>query len=149
MTNLKKSGMALIITAGAIETVISFIAYWIFYLMSKSGGTTLVTPLVIVFAGLLGGVLGIIAGVLVRSTKMGGGILSCVAAGLQLFATVFLIIQLSIGSTGGDAVMIILPFFILPNALAIAGSVMCMVPSQDIQEAPAAAPAPAKVEEKK
>lgn len=131
MNGMKKGGMALVLVSGIVETVVSFSAYWVFYAISKSNAdVTILTPMVILLSGLLGGILAIIGAVLIKNTRIGGAILSMVAAGLELFATLFLIVQSSL-TTMGDAAMIILPFFILPNALAIAGATMALIPQKD------------------
>ena len=144
MNGMKKGGMALVLVSGIVETVVSFSAYWVFYAISKSNAdVTILTPMVILLSGLLGGILAIIGAVLIKSTRIGGAILSMVAAGLELFATLFLIVQSSL-TTMGDAAMIILPFFILPNALAIAGATMALIPQKD-----QTAPAEPKAEESK
>lgn len=133
MSQLKKSGMALVLSSGIVETVVAFVAYWIFYVMYKTGadGMTIYTPMVLLLSGMLGGILAIIGAVLIKTTKLGGPILSLVAAGLELFATLFLMIRVTAVGSSNDAAMIILPFFILPNALAIAGGVMAIVPPKD------------------
>ena len=128
MTGIKKGAQTLILVAGIIETAIAFIAYWIFFAISKTNGAPMTTPMVLLFSGMLGGILAIIAAVLIKYTNLGGSILSAIAAVLQFFATLFLIIQISNGSSFGDAVMYILPFFILPNALVVAGAIMLFVP---------------------
>ena len=133
MSPMKKSGMALVLSSGIIETIVAFEAYWIFYAMYKAGaaGVTIYTPMVLLLSGMLGGILAIIGAILIKTTKLGGPILSLVAAGLQLFATLFLIVQVSAMGGSNDAAMIILPFFILPNALAIAGGTMAIIPPKD------------------
>lgn len=140
MSPMKKSGMALVLSSGIVETVVAFVAYWVFYAMYKAGtnGITIYTPMVLLLSGLLGGILAIIGSVLIKTTKLGGPILSLVAAGLQLFATLFLMVQVTATGSTNDSAMIILPFFILPNALAIAGGVMAIIPAKD--EAPKAEP---------
>ena len=142
MTNLKKSGMGLTIAAGSVESAVAFVAYFIIYFALRQT----LTAMVLLLGGLLGGVLAIIGGSLVKSTRNAGGIISVVAAGLMLFATLFMIIQNATEKGLGDAGMIMLPFFILPNALAIAGAIMVMIPAKDTVEEPAPA---APAEEKK
>lgn len=127
MSSMKKGGMALILAAGIIETIVAFVTYFVIYFALHQ--TTM--AMVLLLGGLLGGVLGIIGGSLVKATRIGGGVLSAVAAGLMLFATLFMIIQTATVKDLGDAPMVILPFFILPNALAIAGSVMALLPPKD------------------
>ncbi len=136
MKGLKKAGMGLVLASGIIETVVAFVAYWVFYVMYKNGNGTLTTPMVLLLAGMLGGILAIIGSVIIKSTKLGGPILSAIAAALELFATLFLIIQVSTTNLPEDAAMIILPFFILPNALGIAGAVMAFIPPKDQEAAP-------------
>lgn len=130
MSGLKRGAQILILISGILETAVAFVAYWVFYAISKSNGSSMLTPMVILFSGMVGGILAIIGSVLIKSTKMGGAILSAVSAGLQFFATLFLILQMN-GASFGDAVMIILPFFILPNALCIAGAVMAFIPQKE------------------
>ena len=125
--NLRNSGMALVLASGIVETIVAFICYFVFYfgLQDKT------TAMILLLGGMLGGVLAIIGSILIKSTRLGGPVLSLVAAFMQLFATVYLIISIS-GQTGNtDGVMIILPFFILPNALAIAGASMAIIPPKD------------------
>lgn len=145
MSSLKKAGTGLVLASGIIETIIAFVAYWVFYIIYKNGTGTLVTPMVLLLAGMLGGILAIIGAVIIKSTKLGGPILALVAACLELFATLYLIIQVGTTHLPEDAAMIILPFFILPNALCIAGAVMAILPVKD----QAAAPVAPVVEEKK
>ena len=136
MSGMKKGGMALVLASGIVETIVAFVAYWVFYGIAKANSMSLVTPMVILLSGLLGGILAIIGAVLIKSTRIGGPVLSMVAAGLQLFATLFLIVQASSTQNIGDAAMIILPFFILPNALGIAGATMALIPPKDQTAAP-------------
>ena len=126
MSGLKRGAQILILISGILETAIAFVAYWVFYAISKSNGSSMLTPMVILFSGMVGGILAIIGSVLIKSTKMGGAILSAVSAGLQFFATLFLILQMN-GASFGDAVMIILPFFVIPNALTLSGGVIGFV----------------------
>ena len=134
MNSMKRSGMGLVLASGIIETVIAFVAYWVFYALDSGN---LVTPMVILMFGMLGGILAIIGSVLIKSTRLAGPILSMIAAGLELFATLYLIVMVGAKLTALNttAIMVILPFFILPNALAIAGATMALVPPKD-QEAP-------------
>ena len=138
MKGLKKGSFVLTLISGIVETIVAFVAYWIFYVIAKTNDTSLVTPMILLFFGMLGGILSIIGSVLLGYTKIGGAVLNAIAAVLQLFATLYLVI--SIGSTGGfgDASMIILPFFILPNALGVSGAIMAFVPQKDETAAPAA-----------
>ena len=125
--NLRNSGMGLVLASGIVETIVAFICYFVFYF----GMSDRTTAMILLLGGMLGGILAIIGSILIKSTKLGGPILSLVAACMQLFATVYLIISIS-GQTGNtDGVMIILPFFILPNALAIAGATMAIIPPKD------------------
>ena len=125
--NLRNSGMGLVLASGIVETIVAFICYFVFYF----GMSDRTTAMILFLGGMLGGILAIIGSILIKSTKLGGPILSLVAACMQLFATVYLIISIS-GQTGNtDGVMIILPFFILPNALAIAGATMAIIPPKD------------------
>ena len=135
--SLRNSGMGLVLASGIIETVVAFIAYFVFYF----GFHHQTAAMVLLLGGMLGGVLAIIGSILIKSTRLGGPILSMVAAALQLFATIYLIIIVSGENNGIDpnGVMVILPFFILPNALAIAGASMAIIPSKDLiqnQQAP-------------
>ena len=141
MTPLKKSGAGLILASGIVETVVAFTAYWVFYFAFHH----MVTSMVLLVCGILGGVLAIIGAVLTRNTKLTGPILGLSAVCLELFATLFLVIQASLEVLPEEASMIILPFFVLPNALGIAGGIMAIVPSKDSP----VTPAPAPVEEEK
>ena len=145
MGSLKKAGTGLVLASGIIETVVAFSAYWVFYGLYKNGTGTLLTPMVLLLAGMLGGILAIIGSVIIKSTKLGGPILAMIAAGLELFATLFLIIQVATTHLPEDAAMIILPFFVLPNALCIAGAVMAILP---IKDQAVVAPVEEKKEEK-
>ena len=145
MTGLKKTGRGLVLASGIIETIVAFAAYWVFYAFYKSGSFSLVTPMVLLLAGMLGGILAIIGGATIKSTRLGGPILSLVGAALELFASLYLIIQVGLQNLPEDAAMISLPFFILPNALGIAGAVMAIIPPKDQAEV---VPTPAKAEAK-
>lgn len=127
MENLKKSAIILSLLAGIIGTTVSFVAYWVFFALSKSGGSNIgrITPMVILFAGILGGILAIIGAVLIKSTKLAGAILCGVAMVLLVFATLFLILKM--GGNSEDAVMFILPFFVVPDALIVAGGVLALI----------------------
>lgn len=127
MNNLKKASKVLTLIAGIFETVISFIFYWTLYGLVKSGsGLTIFTPLVVLFFGLLGGIILIIASCfLINNTKLGQSLLF-IGSGMSLFTTIYLII--ACGCTGNgdllDSLMLILPCFIVPNALVIASCSM-------------------------
>lgn len=136
MKGLKKGSFILVLISGIIETIVAFVAYWVFYAIAKANDTSLVTPMVLLLFGMLGGILAIIGSVLLKYTKIGGAVLCAVAAGLQLFATLYLVVKIGSGTGFGDAVMIILPFFILPNALSVAGAIMAFVPNKDETPAP-------------
>ena len=129
MENLKKSAVVLSLIAGIVETIVAFVAYWVFFALYKSGSTTIgrITPMVILFAGLLGGILAIIGAILTKTTKLAGTIIVAFATVLSLFATLFLILKM--GGSTEDAVMFILPFFVVPNALMIAGATIALVTS--------------------
>ena len=137
MKGLKKGAFVLTLIAGIIETIVAFVMYWVFYVIALANDTSLTTPMILLFFGMLGGILGIIGSVLLKYTKMGGAVLSAVAAVLQLFTTFYLIIQIGNDTGFSQAVMIALPFFILPNALSAAGSIMAFVPNKDETPAPA------------
>ena len=81
MNSMKRSGMGLVLASGIIETIIAFVAYWVFYALDSGN---LATPMVILMFGMLGGILAIIGSVLIKSTRLAGPILSMIAAGLEL-----------------------------------------------------------------
>ena len=145
--NLRNSGMGLVLASGIIETVVSFIAYFVFYFGFKEQ----TTAMVLLLGGMLGGILAIIGSILIKSTRLGGPILSLVAACMQLFATVYLIIVTSTAQGDTTGIMVLLPFFILPNALAISGATMAILPQKDMigNQQVQPAPQPQQVEEKK
>ena len=127
MTPLKKSGAGLILASGIIETVVAFTAYWVFYFAFHH----MMTSMVLLICGIMGGVIAIIGAILVKTTKLAGPILGISAAVLELFATVFLVVQASLEVLPEEASMIILPFFVLPNALCVAGGIMAILPAKD------------------
>ncbi len=128
MENLKRGSMILSLISGILEVVVSFIFYWLIYSIIKSNDIgDMSLPMVVLMCGLLGGVLAIVAACFVKSTKIVAPILILAAAVLLIFATLFLIIKSSTLSQISDATMIILPFFIVPNALCLTAGIMGLV----------------------
>ncbi|MCQ2793159.1 MAG: hypothetical protein MJ221_01875 [Bacilli bacterium] len=128
MENLKKGSMVLSLVSGILEVVVAFVFYWVVYGIIKTNNLNdLSLPMVVLMCGLLGGVLAIVASFFVRSTKIVGAILVIVASLLLIFATIYLIIRSSGSSAIIDSVMIILPFFVVPNALCFAAGVLGLV----------------------
>lgn len=128
MENLKKGSMVLSLVSGILEVVVAFVFYWVVYGIIKANNLNdLSLPMVVLMCGLLGGVLAIVASFFVRSTKIVGAILVIVASLLLIFATIYLIIRSSGSSAIIDSVMIILPFFVVPNALCFAAGVLGLV----------------------
>ena len=123
MNNLKTAAKVLTLIAGIFETAISFIFYWTLYTLVKSGsGLTIFTPLIVLFIGLLGGVILIIGSCFLRSNDKLGQSLLYIGSGMSLFTTIYLIVVCTLNGNGEtlDSLMLILPFFIVPNALVIA-----------------------------
>lgn len=127
MNKLSKTATVLSLVGSIIETVVAFTVYWTFFALAKTNTIAMTSPVIVLICGILGGVIGIIGGALVKSSKLAGVILMGIAAILQLFGTIFLIAALGLEGKVGDVVMIILPFFVIPNALTLSGGVIGFV----------------------
>ena len=127
MNKLSKTATVLSLVGSIIETVVAFSVYWTFFALAKTNTIAMTSPVIVLICGILGGVIGIIGGALVKSSKLAGVILMGIAAILQLFGTIFLIAALGLEGKIGDVVMIILPFFVIPNALTLSGGVIGFV----------------------
>ena len=127
MNKLSKTATVLSLVGSIIETVVAFSVYWTFFALAKTNTIAMTSPVIVLICGILGGVIGIIGGALVKSSKLAGVILMGIAAILQLFGTIFLIAALGLEGKIGDVVMIILPFFVIPNALTLSGGIIGFV----------------------
>ena len=129
MDNLKRGSAILGIISGIFESIVAFIFYWVIYAILKVNDiTNMSVPMVVLMCGLLGGILAIVISFFVRSTKVVGACILLASSLLMIFATIFLISQMSgLAANANDSVMIMLPFFIVPNALCLAGGVMGVI----------------------
>ncbi|HBF68694.1 MAG TPA: hypothetical protein DDW20_05205 [Firmicutes bacterium] len=133
MENLKKGGRILVLLSGVIETCVAFVFYWVAYAMSKSAeaGTATMNnlPFIVLLCGILGGVLLFISFFFIKNTKFVGSIIAAVATVLCLIATIYLIANINGDPSIEEVIMIVLPFFVVPNALGIAGTITLLVSS--------------------
>lgn len=133
MENLKKGGRILVLLSGVIETCVAFVFYWVAYAMTKAdeGGVAAMNnlPFIVLLCGILGGVLLFISFFFIKNTKFVGSIIAAVATVLCLVATIYLIANIKSDPTIEEVTMIALPFFVVPNALGIAGTITILAAS--------------------
>lgn len=118
MNKLKTVGKTLALISGVLETAVAFVFYWVIFSITKEGSQTL--PMVVLMCGILGGVLLFISSFYIKSTKLVGAILSGIAVVLSLTGTIYLICNSGGNANITNSIMIVLPFFVVPNSIGIA-----------------------------
>lgn len=118
MDKLKTVGKTLALISGVLETSVAFIFYWVIFSITNEGPQTL--SMVVLMCGILGGVLLFISSFYIKSTKLVGAILSGIAVILSLTGTIYLICNSNGNANIANSIMVVLPFFVVPNSIGIA-----------------------------
>lgn len=139
MESLKRASKVLALISGIFLTIVTFISYWSIYSLTQSySQISVVIPLVLLFIGLLGGILLIVSTFFIKSTKLMSAIMIAIGTTLGLAVTIFLIIvsaslttvskesTVNVASRFNNIVMYVLPFFVMSNALGIVSTIMIM-----------------------